>query len=73
MQQQLLPKSEAKKKTIIVDDNQALPIVKEITKMQLPHTDSAGNGCPVPLFCRSWAFYSTPLKHITTCTLSFIY
>ncbi|CAH3196062.1 unnamed protein product [Porites evermanni] len=39
-QQQLLLESEAKNKPSIVDDNQALPIVKEITKMQLPQTDS---------------------------------
>ena len=42
-QQQLLLESEEKNKPSIVDDNQALPIVKEITKMQLPQTDSAGN------------------------------
>ena len=69
----MLLESEAKNKPSIVDDNQALPIVKEITKMQLPQTDSVGNGFPVPLFCRSWAFYLMPLEHITTCTLPFIY
>lgn len=40
-QQQLLLESEDKKQPSVVDDSQASPIVKEITKMQLPQTGSA--------------------------------
>ena len=41
-QQQFLLKSEEKKQRSNLDDSQATPIVKEITKMQVPKTDSAG-------------------------------
>lgn len=42
-QQQLLIERERKRQRNTVEDNiHATPIVKEITKMQMPHTESTG-------------------------------
>lgn len=41
-QQQLLLESEENKQCSSMDGSHATPIVKEITKMQVPQTDSAG-------------------------------
>ncbi len=66
-QQQMLLDSEKKRESNTVEDDvRASPIVKEITRMQMPHTDSIGNTV-VDIAVEYFLFFRVILKF--TCTL----